>query len=89
MAVLGGLDALCIGGGVGENQPLVRARILEDLQVFGIVLNAERNAQATGACRLQDASSRVDIALTPVNEMDEMFRQFATITAPAGESTHE
>lgn len=89
MAVLGGLDALCIGGGVGENQPLVRARILDDLQVFGIVLDAERNAQATGACRLQDASSRVDIALTPVNEMDEMFRQFATITAPARESTHE
>jgi len=89
VAVLGGLDALCIGGGVGENQALVRARILDDLQVFGIELDARRNAQASGAGALHGAQSRVVIALTPVNEMHEMFRQFATITAQAQESRHE
>jgi acetate kinase len=89
VAVLGGLDAVCIGGGVGENQARVRARILEELQVFGIVMDAQRNAQASGASRLQSPDSSVVIALTPVNEMDEMFRQFATITAQAQESRHE
>jgi acetate kinase len=89
VAVLGGLDALCIGGGVGENQPLVRARILQDLQVFGIALDTKINTQAPRAGRLQSATSQVVIALTPVNEMDEMFRQFAAITAQALESTHE
>lgn len=89
VAVLGGLDALCIGGGVGENQPRVRARILEDLQVFGIVLDEEINDDVQGACTLQGAESRVVIALTPVNEMDEMFRQFGFINAHAQESRHD
>jgi len=85
VAVLGGLDALCIGGGVGENQPAVRARILEELQVFGIALDAARNHDMQGAGTLHSADSRVVIALTPVNEMIEMFRQFATITTSARE----
>lgn len=79
VAVLGGLDALCIGGGVGENQPAVRARVLENLKVFGIQLDAGRNRDAQGPAMLHDAASRVVIALTPVNEMEEMFRQFATM----------
>jgi acetate kinase len=67
----------------------VRARILQDLQVFGIALDTKINTQAPRAGRLQSATSQVVIALTPVNEMDEMFRQFAAITAQALESTHE
>src|SRR5690606_18597803 len=30
-AVLGGLDAIAIGGGIGENSPVIRARICEPL----------------------------------------------------------
>lgn len=77
VAVLGGLDALCIGGGVGEHQGLVRARILEDMAVFGIALDATRNAGAQGRCALELPGSAVRLTLTPVNEMAEMFRQFA------------
>ncbi|MGB5082347.1 MAG: acetate/propionate family kinase [Burkholderiales bacterium] len=44
-AALGGLDTLVFAGGIGENAPLVRARICEGLGFLGIELNESRNAQ--------------------------------------------
>ena len=54
-AVLGGLDTLVFAGGIGENAPLVRARICEGLNFLGIELNESRNA-ATAAVISTDAS---------------------------------
>ena len=45
VAALGGLDTLVFSGGIGENAPLVRARICEGLGFLGIELNASRNAE--------------------------------------------
>lgn len=42
-AVLGGLDTLVFAGGIGENAPLIRARICEGLDYLGIELSRERN----------------------------------------------
>jgi acetate kinase len=42
-AVLGGLDTLVFAGGIGENAPLIRARICEGLDFLGIELSHERN----------------------------------------------
>jgi propionate kinase len=42
-AVLGGVDTLVFAGGIGENAPVVRARICEGLEFLGIELDAERN----------------------------------------------
>lgn len=89
VAVLEGLDAVCLGGGVAENQPVVRERVLADLQVFGIVLDAARNRQASGFSHLHKDDSQVALALTPVNEMHEMFRQFATMGHSAAETQHD
>ncbi len=47
-AVLGGLDALFFSGGIGENAPLIRARICERLSFIGVELNELRNAQSEG-----------------------------------------
>ena len=44
-AALGGLDTLVFAGGIGENAPLVRARICEGLGFLGIELNVPRNAE--------------------------------------------
>ena len=44
-AALGGLDTLVFAGGIGENAPLVRARICEGLGFLGIELNETRNAE--------------------------------------------
>jgi len=42
-AALGGLDTLVFAGGIGENAPLVRARICDGLGFLGIELDAKRN----------------------------------------------
>ena len=45
-AALGGLDTLVFAGGIGENAPLVRARICDGLGFLGIELNETRNAKS-------------------------------------------
>jgi acetate kinase len=44
-AALGGLDTLVFAGGIGENAPLVRGRICDDLGFLGVELNEERNTK--------------------------------------------
>jgi acetate kinase len=46
-AALGGLDTLVFAGGIGENAPIVRARICEGLDFLGIDLDKTRNAKTT------------------------------------------
>lgn len=48
LAVLGGVDAIVFGGGVGENAPSIRAKILDGLSGFGLMLDDERNRAALG-----------------------------------------
>jgi acetate kinase len=42
-AALGGLDTLLFAGGIGENAPIVRARICDGLQFLGLKLDQTRN----------------------------------------------
>ena len=44
-AALGGLDTLVFAGGIGENAPLIRARICDGLGFLGIELDQKRNAE--------------------------------------------
>jgi acetate kinase len=43
-AALGGLDTLVFAGGIGENAPIIRARICDGLGFLGIELEKKRNA---------------------------------------------
>jgi acetate kinase len=45
-AAMGGVDTLVFSGGIGENAPIVRARICEGLGFLGIALDPQRNAQS-------------------------------------------
>jgi acetate kinase len=47
LAAMNGTDAIVFAGGIGENSPEVRARILDGLQWMGVEVNAERNASMT------------------------------------------
>jgi acetate kinase len=42
-AALGGLDTLIFTGGIGENLPVVRARICENLEFLGIEMDEKKN----------------------------------------------
>jgi acetate kinase len=68
MAALGGADAVLVGGGVGENSPEVRARILGGMEWCGLALDASANAAARGAARLDGPGSRIEAWVFPVDE---------------------
>jgi len=65
-AVLGGLDTLVFAGGIGENAPVVRARICEGLGVFGIELDKSRNAETAPVISMQ--THRVTVRVIRTDE---------------------
>ena len=63
-AALGGLDTLVFAGGIGENAPLVRARICEGLSFLGIELNESRNAETAGLISTDSSRAKVHVIRT-------------------------
>ncbi|MGB3940304.1 MAG: acetate/propionate family kinase [Candidatus Manganitrophaceae bacterium] len=47
-AALGGVDTLVFAGGIGENAPVIRARICEGLEFLGIKIDEKQNAANKG-----------------------------------------
>lgn len=94
MAVLGGVDAVLFGGGVGENSPAVRERILENLQWAGIRLDAAANGAAIGNDARLDAGSTgasgAAIWAIRVDEASSLARQALQVIGPsARKQAHE
>lgn len=65
-AVLGGLDTLVFAGGIGENAPLIRARICAGLHFLGIELDPRRNAK--NAPQISREAGRVRVRVIPTDE---------------------
>ena len=76
-AALGGLDTLVFAGGIGENAPLIRARICQGLEFLGLELDASRNA-ASEAVISSDAS-RVVLRVIPANEEKVIARSVCSV----------
>jgi acetate kinase len=74
VASLGGLDALVLTAGVGENSVEIRARICRDAAWLGIALDEPANQ--AGATRISVAGSRPSVWVIPTNEE----RMIATYT---------
>ena len=65
-AALGGLDTLVFAGGIGENAPLVRARICDGLSFLGIELDESRNAEC--AAVISTDGGRVTVRVVRTDE---------------------
>jgi acetate kinase len=65
-AALGGLDTLIFAGGIGENAPLVRARICGGLGFLGFELNESRNAESAGV--ISTDASRIEVRVIHTDE---------------------
>lgn len=65
-AVLGSVDTLVFAGGIGENAPLVRARICEGMGFLGITLDDVRNA--ANASLISTDASRVAVRVINTDE---------------------
>lgn len=66
IAAMRGLDAIAFTGGIGENDPTIRARILDDLAWAGVAYAGQANSK--GAPCLHDAGSDVAIWIVPAQE---------------------
>lgn len=75
-AVLGGLDGVVFGGGIGENAPEIRARILADFAFLNVSLNEAANRAARGGEAVISApASGVEVCVFPVDEAALMVRE--------------
>ena len=69
VAVMDGVDLIIFGGGIGENSPMTREKILTDLSVFGISLEKEINYNdSLGERLISSVSSNVHVCIVKVNE---------------------
>jgi acetate kinase len=65
-AALGGMDTLVFAGGIGENAPVIRARICEGLEFLGIEIEEKQNATNEGITSA--AGSRVAVRIIRTDE---------------------
>jgi acetate kinase len=79
-AALGGLDTLVFAGGIGENAPLVRARICDGLSFLGIELNESRNAGTAGV--ISSDASRTTVRVIRTDEELMIARSVYRVLGP-------
>ena len=81
-AALGGLDTLVFAGGIGENAPLVRARICEGLGFLGIALSESRNSES--AAVISTDESRVAVRVIRTDEDLMIARSVRSVLGEMG-----
>jgi acetate kinase len=78
-AAMGGADAICLTGGIGENSAEMRERICTGLEFLGFNFDAARNAKIklTGfeAPQLQTSDSRIKLLVTKTREQWMIAKQ--------------
>jgi acetate kinase len=83
-AVLGGLDMLVFGEGVGENAPTVRARSCDELGFLGSELKEKRDAASEGL--ISAAISRVTVRVIRTDEERMIAKTFNSLFSTKAEN---
>jgi acetate kinase len=83
-AVMGGLDAVVLTGGIGQNGVEMRRRILQRLDFLGIVLDEDRNTDARvgpeqGVVDVSAAHARVRALVVATDEELQIARDVAEV----------
>lgn len=70
LAAMGGADAVVFAGGIGENSPDIRARVVDGMAWAGLELDPEANVAATGGVegRISRDGSRLAAWVIPTDE---------------------
>jgi acetate kinase len=66
MNTSGGIDAIVVTAGIGENAPEIRSRVCRDAAWLGVELNVAANA--AGHARISTGSGPVAVWVIPTNE---------------------
>jgi acetate kinase len=77
LAVLGGVDGILFGGGVGEHQAEIRARILGDMEWAGIQIDGAKNQRLSGASGAISGGT-VDVRVVVVDEAAVILEEALT-----------
>ncbi len=65
---LGGVDAICFAGGVGENSKTTRKEILESLAVLGIKIDEQANEVRGKEALITTPDSKIPVYVIPTDE---------------------
>lgn len=76
---IGGADAIALTAGAGENNLVVRGRIVEGLSALGIKLNKEANTVRGEELLLSTADSSIPVWVVPTNEELKIARETAAV----------
>lgn len=80
LAALQGIDAILIGGGIGENSPRIRQRLLKDMQWLGIILDNKLNSVTIETeCCISSSQSRTAVWVIPVDEATILAREAISV----------
>lgn len=85
-AALGGLDTLVFAGGIGENAPVIRARICEDLGFLGVRLEGTRNEGSEPV--ISASASRVHVRVIRTDEEVMIAKAVSRVLDGPGQNTH-
>lgn len=80
-AVMGGLDAIVFGGGIGLNSPLVRALSLEGLEFLGVRLDGFKNRMAIAGMDISMEDAPVHVFTVHTDEEIIVARKAAALLA--------
>lgn len=65
----GDVDAIVFTAGIGENDPIVRSKVCENLEIMGIKLDEKENStRKPGARIISTPDSRIKVLVIPTNE---------------------
>jgi len=67
-AVTGGLDAVIFTAGIGENNSIVRRKVLEGLEYLGIEIDQEKNKVRGMEIDISTPDAKVRTLVIPTNE---------------------
>lgn len=82
LAVLNGCDGIVFTGGIGENNSVMRKRILGELESLGVVLDeGKNNGPNSGAREIQSDSSKIKVFVIPTDEEGAIARDTYTIAS--------
>lgn len=76
---LAGLDQIIFSGGIGENSPLIRKKICNQLLHLGVKIHPSKNKTAKSLQALHKRFSRVKIYWIHADEATEINRQLLTV----------
>jgi len=79
-AALNGVDVICFTAGVGENSPILRSLICNQLGYLGITLDDTANNKRGEDIEITTADSRTTVMVIPTNEELAIARETARLT---------